>query len=597
MHFERESSANYKALSSLGTGAEVATIAGGGMDTSRQQKLDKQRVLMEQKKKQRQMQHGMLMAGGGARPKSSISHTRPTSRPLTGTSIHSYNAGSLHLWATKTVTEDSFLGSSPVQTNESTGMGSTITVKPYKCGSKSSETSSTDADSNASTKDVTIGPDSTDGHKSLHPQIQHRLSSSSSNSDRYSTNSTEDQPLLSPVKSKPHTMLQSNPLLYPYKSGIYSDAASAITKPPLLVSSKTQESLLNEEEGDRKSTSAAAKLQALGIAASLDYETESESDGDGENAEDEVIGNPGARMISASSTADHLLNAVPVAPKLQQDMEYTSQDLQMLGAELSPDSDIITNLNDFVMKPAPDGVSVKCRVQREKRGVERSMYPTYYLHLEMETVSKKLFLLAARKRKKSRSSNYLISTNAKDLSREGENFVGKLRSNFLGTSFTIYDNGAKPGSRSTRQYDIRQELAAVHYETNVLGFKGPRKMTTIIPAMTYDHQRITIQPKHDSETLLERWKNNQMANLLQLHNKQPVWSDETQAYVLNFHGRVTQASVKNFQLVHDADKDYIVLQFGRISDDLFTLDYNFPLCALQAFSIALSSFDSKLACE
>ena len=28
---------------------------------------------------------------------------------------------------------------------------------------------------------------------------------------------------------------------------------------------------------------------------------------------------------------------------------------------------------------------------------------------------------------------------------------------------------------------------------------------------------------------------------------------ETQSYVLNFHGRVTQASVKNFQIVHDND--------------------------------------------
>ena len=28
---------------------------------------------------------------------------------------------------------------------------------------------------------------------------------------------------------------------------------------------------------------------------------------------------------------------------------------------------------------------------------------------------------------------------------------------------------------------------------------------------------------------------------------------ETQAYVLNFHGRVTEASVKNFQLVHSTD--------------------------------------------
>lgn len=43
--------------------------------------------------------------------------------------------------------------------------------------------------------------------------------------------------------------------------------------------------------------------------------------------------------------------------------------------------------------------------------------------------------------------------------------------------------------------------------------------------------------------------------------------------------------------------DYIVMQFGRVAEDVFTLDYNYPLCALQAFAIGLSSFDSKLVCE
>lgn len=43
--------------------------------------------------------------------------------------------------------------------------------------------------------------------------------------------------------------------------------------------------------------------------------------------------------------------------------------------------------------------------------------------------------------------------------------------------------------------------------------------------------------------------------------------------------------------------DYIVMQFGRVAEDVFTLDYNYPMCALQAFAIGLSSFDSKLACE
>lgn len=122
-------------------------------------------------------------------------------------------------------------------------------------------------------------------------------------------------------------------------------------------------------------------------------------------------------------------------------------------------------------------------------------------------------------------------------------------------------------------------------------------MTVLIPGMTLDRQRVTIAPTDDSETLLERWKSKNMDDLIELHNKTPVWNDETQSYVLNFHGRVTQASVKNFQIVHDSDSDYVVMQFGRISEDVFTMDYRYPLCSLQAFAIALSSFDSKLACE
>lgn len=53
--------------------------------------------------------------------------------------------------------------------------------------------------------------------------------------------------------------------------------------------------------------------------------------------------------------------------------------------------------------------------------------------------------------------------------------------------------------------------------------------------------------------LSECFKTKNMENLIELHNKTPVWNDETQSYVLNFHGRVTQASVKNFQVVHDTD--------------------------------------------
>ncbi|XP_019371577.1 PREDICTED: tubby-related protein 3 isoform X1 [Gavialis gangeticus] len=258
----------------------------------------------------------------------------------------------------------------------------------------------------------------------------------------------------------------------------------------------------------------------------------------------------------------------------------------------------VENLEDFALRPAPRGVTVKCRITRDKKGVDRGLFPTYYMHLERDD-NRKTFLLAGRKRKKSKTSNYLISIDPTDLSREGESFIGKLRSNLMGTKFTVYDHGVSPVKAQglVEKAHTRQELAAICYETNVLGFKGPRKMSVIIPGMNMNHKRIPIRPRNEHESLLAKWQNKNLENLIELHNKAPVWNDDTQSYVLNFHGRVTQASVKNFQIVHENDPEYIVMQFGRVAEDVFTLDYNYPLCALQAFAVGLSSFDSKLACE
>lgn len=65
---------------------------------------------------------------------------------------------------------------------------------------------------------------------------------------------------------------------------------------------------------------------------------------------------------------------------------------------------------------------------------------------------------------------------------------------------------------------------------------------------------LPIMQQHES--LLSTWQNKNLENLIELHNKAPVWNDDTQSYVLNFHGRVTQASVKNFQIVHENDRKH-----------------------------------------
>uniref|UniRef100_A0A1I8FMV5 Tub domain-containing protein n=1 Tax=Macrostomum lignano TaxID=282301 RepID=A0A1I8FMV5_9PLAT len=62
----------------------------------------------------------------------------------------------------------------------------------------------------------------------------------------------------------------------------------------------------------------------------------------------------------------------------------------------------------------------------------------------------------------------------------------------------------------------------------------------------------------------KRFVNIKLLDLLRSHRfKSTRRGLQTQSYVLNFHGRVTQASVKNFQIVRDNDVDQIVMQFAE----------------------------------
>uniref|UniRef100_A0A8C2AH07 Si:dkey-220f10.4 n=1 Tax=Cyprinus carpio TaxID=7962 RepID=A0A8C2AH07_CYPCA len=279
----------------------------------------------------------------------------------------------------------------------------------------------------------------------------------------------------------------------------------------------------------------------------------------------------------------------PVSDSDSLDMGKVRCSLNLFSSPMS-----LEDLEQFAMRPAPRDVTIQCRITRDRRGVEKGIFPTYYLHMEKED-GKRVFLMAGRKRKKCKTSNYLISIDPTDLSRDTESYIGKLRSNVLGTKFTVYDNGENPERKPfIKETDtLRQELA----EKNVLGFKGPRKMTVIIPGMHENDERVVIRPKNELEALFTRYENGNKENLVTLVNKSPSWNEQTQSYVLNFHGRVTQASVKNFQIVHPDNVDYIAMQFGRVAEDVFSMDYSFPMCALQAFAITLSSFDGKLACE
>ncbi|KAL7747516.1 hypothetical protein RI367_007108 [Sorochytrium milnesiophthora] len=233
----------------------------------------------------------------------------------------------------------------------------------------------------------------------------------------------------------------------------------------------------------------------------------------------------------------------------------------------------------FLTDPIPLGEKVFCRITRHRVGVGKRMYPTYTVALELgDAARSRQFVMGARKKKKSKTSTYVIYNCPLDhpgVVPTKQNVIGKVKSNFLGTEFIVYGRGRNFAKREKEAAgtaaattdapeSLREELAVVLYEPNLLGFKGPRKMTIVIPSMTGDGRRRKIVPTTHAETMLEQMKVPMNDNILWLTNKSPQWNDENNSYVLNFNGRVTVASVKNFQVVHSNDIDYIVMQFGRV---------------------------------
>jgi hypothetical protein len=190
-------------------------------------------------------------------------------------------------------------------------------------------------------------------------------------------------------------------------------------------------------------------------------------------------------------------------------------------------------------------------------------------------------------RKIGNDPKYQIFT--KDPRTEREIPLGYVRCNFLATSFSVF--------QGVEDLD-EEEIAHVFYESNLTGPKQPRKIKVIIPAMDLLGKRQQRKTQFKKIPLVDIVKiHNENRDYLELVNKQPSWDSESNSFVLNFRGRVLVSSVKNFQIVHEHDIDYICMQFGKVRDNIFNLDVHYPFSLFQAFGIALTSFDTKITSE
>lgn len=158
-----------------------------------------------------------------------------------------------------------------------------------------------------------------------------------------------------------------------------------------------------------------------------------------------------------------------------------------------------------------------------------------------------------------------------------------------------------PDERQDMDDQSSSQVAPSQYVKG-LGVKGTRdKYGREIPDQSkYLYQFVDWRPVAEQETLLNsylsgRGKNAKYRTFV---DNPPQWNPKTNTYVYDFKGRVTEPSIKNFQLIPEVDgkrgdtlSDF-VLQFGKRDKDEFILDVQFPLSIFQGFGLALSAFDT-----
>ena len=195
-----------------------------------------------------------------------------------------------------------------------------------------------------------------------------------------------------------------------------------------------------------------------------------------------------------------------------------------------------------------------------------------------------------------------FSLDPDNFSPNSPSYVGRMDCSFTGTTFTLYDYGIEPDKLTPSNCGPLEaagigmvEHAVVIYDTNVLG-RIPNAMTVHIPHIQNSGVS-TDAPVHKSQAAkpgVLASITSSSENFTRLRTRKPIWSEELEAWTMDFHGRVKLASKKNFLLVSENSPLEVLMLFGKVSKSHFSLDYKAPLSVMQAFCVALTSFADKL---
>jgi len=278
----------------------------------------------------------------------------------------------------------------------------------------------------------------------------------------------------------------------------------------------------------------------------------------------------------------------------QQQQQQQRKPVRRVKKKKSLVDGMLCHPDQLIEREATEEDVIHCSIVREKSKGPFS-YSKYKLILGADySKAGKTLLVAHHQLLATKSAYNIFLSSNQSQGYTSAKRLGQLHSSPYGTLFELY-SAKKMKSGSVR----RTKSGNIKYSFNMLGGRGPRSLQVSLPDEEADQQeqRQSSSPRIRRARSSSSLSSSEEGETTILENKLPRWHELLQCWCLDFGGRVKCASVKNFQLVSRDDPEEIVLQFGKVDSDLFTMDFRPKLLsAQQAFMICLSSFDSKLSC-
>jgi hypothetical protein len=260
----------------------------------------------------------------------------------------------------------------------------------------------------------------------------------------------------------------------------------------------------------------------------------------------------------------------------------------------------------MLLEPAGTHTPVHCYVLRHKSRIGGARFD-FFLSLSS---TKDMYCFTGKKqgtvsgKMTGATYNIALDQDATAASKKGasESLIGRIKADRKAMEYTLYDSGVVPGSKEIRDgLDKRRELMHVHF-INSLRNRNPGAMHVGVPTVdqegnaAYLPSAASAVPAHAEGSGLEaRLKDGgRSMDMTVFKNREPKWNAESQMYQLDFRGRASHASCKNIQLtLKDGAQNDSQLLMGKVDDNKFNVDFQFPFSALQAFAFALVVFDNS----